>query len=67
MNTGPNFRKSVVTRAIIMAMCGTGAMLFAQETLAQQTSQDLQRVEVTGSAIRRVDAETAVPITVLKT
>ena len=26
----------------------------------------LQRVEVTGSAIRRVDAETAVPITVLK-
>lgn len=26
----------------------------------------LQRVEVTGSAIRRVDAETAVPITILK-
>ncbi|EPN24234.1 TonB system transport protein, partial [Pseudomonas syringae pv. actinidiae ICMP 19070] len=26
----------------------------------------LQRVEVTGSAIRRVDAETAVPITILR-
>lgn len=27
----------------------------------------LQRIEVTGSAIRRVDAETAVPVTILRT
>lgn len=33
--------------------------------VAPATTQ-LQRVEVTGSAIRRVDAETAVPITVLR-
>lgn len=33
--------------------------------MAPATTQ-LQRVEVTGSAIRRVDAETAVPITVLR-
>src|SRR6266700_3599516 len=39
-------------------------MLASQDALAQQTS--LERVEITGSAIRRVDAETALPITVLK-
>jgi iron complex outermembrane receptor protein len=39
-------------------------MLAAQETLAQQTS--LERVEITGSAIRRVDAETALPVVVLQ-
>jgi iron complex outermembrane receptor protein len=39
-------------------------MLGAQETLAQQTS--LERVEITGSAIRRVDAETALPVVVLQ-
>ncbi|MEJ6022160.1 TonB-dependent receptor plug domain-containing protein [Ramlibacter sp. PS4R-6] len=39
-------------------------MLAAQETLAQQTS--LERVEITGSAIRRVDAETALPVVVIQ-
>lgn len=34
-------------------------------TFAEPTTQ-LQRVEVTGSAIRRVDAETAVPVTVMR-
>ena len=37
----------------------------AAAVVAAPTTQ-LQRVEVTGSAIRRVDAETAVPITILK-
>ena len=58
------FRKTVVSRAAITALCGTAAMFAAQETLAQQTS--LERVEITGSAIRRVDAETALPVVVLQ-
>ena len=58
------FRRSVVSRAAITALWGTAAMLAAQETLAQQTS--LERVEITGSAIRRVDAETALPVVVLQ-
>jgi iron complex outermembrane receptor protein len=37
-------------------------MLIAQETLAQQASSSLQRVEVTGSNIRRSDTETASPV-----
>lgn len=59
------FRRTVVSRAVITALWGTAAMVASQETLAQQTS--LERVEITGSAIRRVDAETALPVTVLKT
>src|SRR4051812_1398272 len=58
------FRRSVVSRAAITALWGTAAMLSAQETLAQQTS--LERVEITGSAIRRVDAETALPVVVIQ-
>jgi iron complex outermembrane recepter protein len=59
------FRRTVVSRAVITALWGTAAMVASQETLAQQTS--LERVEITGSAIRRVDAETALPVTVIKT
>ena len=58
------FRRTVVSRAAITALWGTAALLASQETLAQQSS--LERVEITGSAIRRVDAETALPVTVLK-
>src|SRR3954464_7431291 len=55
------FRRSAVARAALAAMWGAGSLLAAH---AQQTS--LERVEITGSAIRRVDAETALPVTVLK-
>ncbi|MBS0449138.1 MAG: TonB-dependent receptor [Proteobacteria bacterium] len=42
------------------AMCATAAAQDVPQT------QQLERVEITGSAIRRIDAETAVPVTVLK-
>ena len=58
------FRRTVVSRAAITALWGTAALVASQETLAQQTS--LERVEITGSAVRRVDAETALPVTVLR-
>ncbi|HUR89587.1 MAG TPA: TonB-dependent receptor [Ramlibacter sp.] len=54
------FRQSAVARAALAAICGSGALV----AHAQQTS--LERVEITGSAVRRVDAETALPVTVLK-
>ena len=60
------FRRTVVSRAVITALWGTAAMLAAQETLAQQQpSTTLQRVEVTGSNIKRTDTETASPVQVL--
>ena len=56
MKTGEQrFRKTVMTRAILVAMCGAGAAAFAPAALAQQAS--LERVEITGSAVKRVDAE----------
>src|SRR3954470_19594327 len=60
--TTQRFKKTVVSRAIIVAMCGTASMMVAQETLAQQSSSTLQRVEITGSNIRRTDTETASPV-----
>ncbi|MEB0208582.1 TonB-dependent receptor [Pseudomonas sp. CCC3.1] len=58
----------------LIALGMSAGQLQAAETSAAQDSSSqgtaapttqLQRVEVTGSAIRRVDAETAVPITIL--
>jgi iron complex outermembrane receptor protein len=65
MKTGTQrFRKTVVARALITAFCGTASMMVAQETLAQ-TASSLQRVEITGSNIRRTDTETASPVQVI--
>ena len=58
------FKKTGVARAVITALCGTASMMVAQETLAQ-AQPSLQRVEITGSSIRRTDAETALPVQVI--
>lgn len=50
--------------ALIAYALATGALtMTATATMAQE---NVQRVEVTGSAIKRIDAETAVPITIIK-
>jgi iron complex outermembrane receptor protein len=46
----------------MLAVGGT-LLLSAPPTLGQQA---LERVEVTGSAIKRIDAETAVPVTIIR-
>lgn len=53
-------------RLAVLALCATSAHLSAtaQQT-QQQQPQQLQRVEVTGSNIKRTDMETASPITVI--
>ena len=64
MKTEPQrFNRTVVSRAAISALWGTAALAASQATLAQNS---LERVEITGSAVRRVDAETALPVTVLR-
>src|SRR4051794_12149682 len=45
----------------LAVMAGLGAM--AAQSHAQE---QLERIEITGSAIKRLDAETAVPVTVVK-
>lgn len=48
----------------IGAAFGAGLIGLSPEALAQ--TQQLERVEITGSSLRRVDAETALPVTVIR-
>ncbi len=63
------FKKSKVCTAALMALSGgailaTAMPVFAQDQ--QQEGQALERVEVTGSRIKRAEAEGALPVTVIK-
>jgi iron complex outermembrane receptor protein len=50
----------------IGAAFGAGLVGLVQPVAAQQQPQQLERVEITGSAIRRTDAETSLPVTIIK-
>ncbi len=56
------FRKSSISRAVFVLLSGASA-LGAAPAWSQNAPQ---RIEVTGSAIKRIDAETAVPVTIIK-
>jgi iron complex outermembrane receptor protein len=58
------FRLRPLTRSVLLA-CSTAA-LAATPALAQTTSAELQRVEITGSSIKRIAAEGALPVMVMK-
>jgi iron complex outermembrane receptor protein len=67
------FRETVLSRAARLACTGgmlAGFGLLAQPALAQQAAaseaQSMQRVEVTGSSIKRLQAEAATTVTVIK-
>lgn len=57
------FKKTLICQGVLLAL-GAGTMLpaLAQQ---QQQQQQLERVEVTGSSIKRVAAESSLPITTL--
>jgi iron complex outermembrane receptor protein len=50
------FKKTIITSAVL-ALAATSALA--------QDAQKLERIEITGSSIKRIDAETAVPLTVI--
>jgi iron complex outermembrane receptor protein len=54
------FKRSQLSSGALLAL---GGSLLAPSWVQ---AQDVQRVEITGSAIRRIDAETALPITIIK-
>lgn len=54
------FRKTVVAKALLLAF---GGLVMAPGAMAQDTN--LQRVEITGSSIKRVAAEGALPVQVI--
>ncbi len=55
------FKRTKVCLGVLAALGGVG-MLAAQQAAAQT----VERVEITGSSIKRIDAEAAVPVVVLK-
>jgi iron complex outermembrane recepter protein len=58
------FKKTTLAKNLLLAFSGTAA-LSGGAALAQAPTQELQRVEITGSNIRRTDAETASPVQVI--
>ena len=58
--------EKAISRSLRLVFASGAAFALAQPALAQQAEAPVQRVEITGSAIKRIDAETAVPVTVLK-
>src|SRR5258706_8262665 len=59
------FKQQPIAAAFALAF-GTSAMVLIAGAALAQEAQKLERVEITGSAIKRIDAETAVPVTILK-
>src|SRR5674476_1126579 len=57
------FKRTKLCTGLVIAF---GGLAIAPGTVMAQDSTSLERVEITGSAIKRIDAETAVPITVIK-
>ena len=57
-------KRTKLANSLLIAFSGT-AVLCGGAAVAQQTTQELQRVTVTGSNIKRTDTETASPVQVL--
>ena len=55
------FKESKIRAALALAFGGTAALI-GTPSFGQQ---ELQRVEITGSSIKRIDAETALPVQIL--
>jgi iron complex outermembrane recepter protein len=53
-------------RAAIAALAASASVVAFAQTAQSNDSQKLERVEVTGSSIKRIDAETALPVQIIK-
>ncbi len=58
------FKLKVIPRALL-GVVGAGLTLSMAPAFAQQAPQRLERIEVTGSNIKRVDSETVAPVEVI--
>ncbi|WP_371188238.1 TonB-dependent receptor [Thalassotalea maritima] len=58
------FNKNAITKALMFSAAATTAA-FAQNAKAEEGAKDVERIQVTGSRIKRADMETASPVTVI--
>jgi iron complex outermembrane recepter protein len=64
MKKNLTFRRSLLSRSVLAA-CGASAMAFAMQSANAQNAPSLERVEITGSSIKRIAAEGALPVMVM--
>jgi iron complex outermembrane receptor protein len=55
--------ETVISRSLRLMFAGSAALVLAQPAFAQDAP--IQRVEITGSSVKRVDAETSLPVQVV--
>lgn len=58
-------KRTKLAKSLLIAFSGTAAY-YGGDATAQQSAQELQRVTVTGSNIKRTDSETASPVQVIR-
>ena len=64
MNLSNRLRKTPIARSVSVALLALGSIATSQQANAQ-AGQTLERVEITGSNIKRSEVETAAPVQVL--
>lgn len=65
LGSNKDMLKETILSRSVRVICAGGLALGMQAAVAQSADQPIQRVEITGSSIKRVDAETALPVQVL--
>ena len=60
------FRKDLISRSIALALVGASSTAMAQIATSDAPVAELQEIVVTGSMIKRVNAETAEAVTIVK-
>ncbi|NMP15841.1 TonB-dependent receptor [Thalassotalea sp. Y01] len=59
------FNKNLITRALMLGAAASTTMFSANTKAEENETADVERIEVTGSRIKRADMETASPVTVI--
>jgi iron complex outermembrane recepter protein len=57
------FKQKLLSQAVVMSL---GGVFAASGAFAQTDPQKIEKIEITGSSIKRIDAESALPVTVIK-
>ncbi|WP_432382240.1 TonB-dependent receptor plug domain-containing protein [Duganella sp. P38] len=57
--------EKVLSRSLRTMFAGGAALMLAQPAFAQDNNAPIQRVEITGSSVKRVDAETSLPVQIV--
>jgi iron complex outermembrane receptor protein len=60
------FKVKQINRHLIIAFGGSILTLVSMQSVKAQQANAIETVEVTGSAIKRIDSETALPLTIFK-